>query len=208
MTAAYASPWCRARAALNLSNSVAVVVYEALRQQGFPGLEARGSLTGTRGCLRPVDGLRMTIRCHSREGCIWDKRKRRFRRGEYQEEELRLDDVLEPYDQDEPADDEQSGQTFAPYEDEAGPLYEQQPSYGEQQPPYEPAYDAQEPPYEEDQPPYGDPYDEEYSGYHEAMDEAMNQAGRFKVAMGVFDTVSILVGIGVICCWWRCWYRW
>ena len=68
----------------------------------------------------------------------------------------------------------------------------------EQQPPYEPAYDAQEPPYEEDQPPYGDPYDEEYSGYHEAMDEAMNQAGRFKVAMGVFDTVSILVGIGVI----------
>ena len=25
-----------------------------------------------------------------------------------------------------------------------------------------------------------------------------NQAGRFKVAMGVFDTVSILVGIGVI----------
>lgn len=52
-----------------------------------------------------------------------DKRKRRFRRGEHQEEELRLDDVLEPYDQDEPADDEQSGQTFAPYEDEAGPLY-------------------------------------------------------------------------------------
>ena len=119
-----------------------------------------------------------------------DKHKRRFRRGEHQEEELRLDDVLAPYDQDGPADDEQS--------DEAGPLYEQQPSYGEQQPPYEPAYDAQEPPYEEDQPPYGDPYDEEYSGYHEAMDEAMNQAGRFKVAMGVFDTVSILVGIGVI----------
>ena len=127
-----------------------------------------------------------------------DKHKRRFRRGEHQEEELRLDDVLEPYDQDEPADDEQSGQTFALYEDEAGPLYEQQPSYGEQHPPYEPAYDAQEPSYEEDQPPYGDPYDEEYSGYHEAMDEAMNQAGRFKVAMGVFDTVSILVGIGVI----------
>ena len=49
-----------------------------------------------------------------------DKHKRRFRRGEHQEEELRLDDVLEPYDQDEPADDEQSGQTFAPYEDEAG----------------------------------------------------------------------------------------
>ena len=31
---------------LNLSNSVAVVLYEALRQTGFPGLSAKGSLTG------------------------------------------------------------------------------------------------------------------------------------------------------------------
>jgi len=31
---------------LNLSNSVAVVLYEALRQQGFEGLKADGSLTG------------------------------------------------------------------------------------------------------------------------------------------------------------------
>jgi len=31
---------------LNLSNSVAVVVYEALRQQGFAGLEEHGHLTG------------------------------------------------------------------------------------------------------------------------------------------------------------------
>ena len=31
---------------LNLSNSVAVVLYEALRQNGFPGLSAEGSLTG------------------------------------------------------------------------------------------------------------------------------------------------------------------
>ena len=30
------------------------------------------------------------------------------------------------------------------------------------------------------------------------MVEALNQAGRFKVALGVFDSVSILVGIGVI----------
>lgn len=30
---------------LNLSNSVAVVLYEALRQQGFPGLKDAGSLT-------------------------------------------------------------------------------------------------------------------------------------------------------------------
>ena len=31
---------------LNLSNSVAIVVYEALRQQGFEGLQETGSLTG------------------------------------------------------------------------------------------------------------------------------------------------------------------
>ena len=31
---------------LNLANSVAIVVYEALRQQGFPGLSSEGALTG------------------------------------------------------------------------------------------------------------------------------------------------------------------
>ena len=31
---------------LNLSNSVAIVLYEALRQQGFPGLNNAGHLTG------------------------------------------------------------------------------------------------------------------------------------------------------------------
>ncbi len=31
---------------LNLSNSVAIVLYEALRQQGFPGLQQTGALTG------------------------------------------------------------------------------------------------------------------------------------------------------------------
>ncbi len=31
---------------LNLSNSVAIVLYEALRQTGFPGLQEQGSLTG------------------------------------------------------------------------------------------------------------------------------------------------------------------
>ena len=30
---------------LNLSNSVAIVLYEALRQQGFPGLQGEGALT-------------------------------------------------------------------------------------------------------------------------------------------------------------------
>jgi len=33
---------------LNLSNSVAIVLYEALRQQGFPGLSAQGHLHHTR----------------------------------------------------------------------------------------------------------------------------------------------------------------
>ena len=31
---------------LNLSNSVAVVLYEALRQQSFAGLKGEGTLTG------------------------------------------------------------------------------------------------------------------------------------------------------------------
>ena len=31
---------------LNLSNSVAIVLYEALRSQGFPGMQSEGSLTG------------------------------------------------------------------------------------------------------------------------------------------------------------------
>ena len=38
---------------LNLSNSVAIVIYEALRQQGFPGLEAQGSLTGREDASAP-----------------------------------------------------------------------------------------------------------------------------------------------------------
>ena len=33
---------------LNLSNSVAILLYEALRQQGFPGLEGRGHLRDAR----------------------------------------------------------------------------------------------------------------------------------------------------------------
>ena len=31
---------------LNLSNSVAIITYEALRQQGFAGLQDAGTLTG------------------------------------------------------------------------------------------------------------------------------------------------------------------
>ena len=94
-----------------------------------------------------------------------DDRTRRYEGYEEAEDELPLDQVLEPYQQEAY---EQSG----PEEDYAPPL--------------------QEPPYEQP------PYEEEYSDYHEAMDEAMDEAGRFRVAMGVFDTVSILVGVVVI----------
>ena len=38
---------------LNLANSVAIVVYEALRQQGFPGLSAQGELTGRQDEAQP-----------------------------------------------------------------------------------------------------------------------------------------------------------
>ena len=38
---------------LNLSNSVAIVLYEALRQQGFPGLTETGSLTGRKEAAGP-----------------------------------------------------------------------------------------------------------------------------------------------------------
>ena len=34
------------RRSLNLSNSVAIILYEALRQQNFKGLETKGELTG------------------------------------------------------------------------------------------------------------------------------------------------------------------
>lgn len=38
---------------LNLANSVAIVLYEALRQQGFPGLSAQGALTGRQDEAQP-----------------------------------------------------------------------------------------------------------------------------------------------------------
>ena len=41
-------PMCSDARSLNLSNSVAIVLYEALRQQGFPGLEGAGHLHHTR----------------------------------------------------------------------------------------------------------------------------------------------------------------
>ena len=38
---------------LNLANSVAIVLYEALRQQGFPGLSGEGQLTGREDTVAP-----------------------------------------------------------------------------------------------------------------------------------------------------------
>ena len=37
-------PMAEGERSLNLANSVAIVLYEALRQQGFPGLETKGEL--------------------------------------------------------------------------------------------------------------------------------------------------------------------
>lgn len=66
--------------------------------------------------------------------------------------------------------------------------YEPQETYDEPYPAQDEAYYDE--PYLED----GAEYIDEYSDEHEAIDIE----GRFKVAMGVFDTVSILVGILVI----------
>lgn len=38
---------------LNLSNAVAIVLYEALRQRGFPAMEAQGALTGRSDACEP-----------------------------------------------------------------------------------------------------------------------------------------------------------
>jgi len=46
-------PMTQGARSLNLSNAVAVVVYEALRQLGFPALEAKGSLTGRGDACEP-----------------------------------------------------------------------------------------------------------------------------------------------------------
>ena len=88
----------------------------------------------------------------------------RRRRRQYEEEAVELEEVLEPY----------------------GQQNVQQPQY--EQP------DFEQPQY--DHPHYDQPYEEEYdySDEHEAADEET----RFRVAMGIFDMVSIFVGIAVI----------
>lgn len=46
-------PMAEGARSLNLSNSVAIVVYEALRQQGFPALQREGNLTGREDAAEP-----------------------------------------------------------------------------------------------------------------------------------------------------------
>ena len=46
-------PMAEEARSLNLSNSVAIVLYEALRQQGFPGLKKTGALTGREDPVSP-----------------------------------------------------------------------------------------------------------------------------------------------------------
>ena len=46
-------PMVEGARSLNLSNSVAIVVYEALRQQGFRGMQQAGSLTGREDVSEP-----------------------------------------------------------------------------------------------------------------------------------------------------------
>lgn len=82
----------------------------------------------------------------------------RRRRREYEEmdEEIQLDEVLEPYDEQEWADAAYAQDSYA-------------------YPEYEQGY-------------------EEYSDEHEEADHE----GRFRIAMGMFDLLSIFVGIVVI----------
>lgn len=88
----------------------------------------------------------------------------------YSEEAYELDEVLEPYEDEE----------------------EQWADNGYEQQAYEEAYDDEYPgAYAEG---YEEFYDEEYSEEHEAADSE----SRFRLAMGVFDLVSIFVGIVVI----------
>jgi len=46
-------PMVEGARSLNLSNSVAIVTYEALRQQGFPSLQQQGNLTGREDASEP-----------------------------------------------------------------------------------------------------------------------------------------------------------
>ena len=87
------------------------------------------------------------------------------------EEAVELGEVLEPYNQQEWTDEEYQQE----YDDRYQQLYQDE---------YPEAYAEG----------YEEYYDEEYSEEHEAADKET----RFRIAMGVFDLVSIGVGIVVI----------
>lgn len=85
-----------------------------------------------------------------------------MRKRRYEEPEVRLDDVLEPDEKEQPWNDQAA---YLPQEE----------AYGV----------AEENP---------DAYVEEYSDEQEALDHE----GRFRIAMGMFNLVSMLVGVLVI----------
>lgn len=85
-----------------------------------------------------------------------------MRKRRYEGPEVRLDDVLEPDEKEQPWDEQTS---YAPQDDPYGA--------------------AEENP---------DAYVEEYSDEQEALDHE----GRFRIAMGMFNLVSMLVGVLVI----------
>lgn len=87
----------------------------------------------------------------------------------YDDEPVQLGDVLEPYD------DGYAQNDNIVYDDSGEPMFSDA-GYGDE---------------------YSDDYADEYGYEYEASDSDKS-AGRFKVAMGVFNIVSVLVGILVI----------
>lgn len=93
-------------------------------------------------------------------------KRRRYRSQEMEEDALQLGDVLEPYDDD-------------PFGDEAFDDYGDLPPTEEEDTVYQDMYTQPA-------------YDEEYEDEDEQ--EAEDSEGNFRIAMGVFDVASILVG--------------
>ena len=94
---------------------------------------------------------------------------KRRRSAQYQPEEaVELNQVLEPYEEQQWADEDAGDEAF----------YQEQPEE------YPDAYLEG----------YQDFYGEEYSEEHEAADTE----GRFRIAMGMFDLISIMIGVVVI----------
>lgn len=69
---------------------------------------------------------------------------------------------------------------------------------GEVLEPYDQQWKQEYAAYEETPPQYDQNYDETYADEYSDEHEAADIEGRFRIAMGVFDLASILVGIAVI----------